>query len=55
LDVTPLSPDSWIFNSALGELRGIIGIHVAALATMHGLDVEGDLASILPAEDNQRE
>ncbi len=44
-------PDNWIFNSALGELRGIIGIHVAALAAQHGLDVEGDLASILPAED----
>jgi len=43
--------DSWIFNSALGELRGIIGIHVAALAAQHGLDVEGDLATILPAAD----
>ncbi len=42
---------SWIFNSALGELRGIIGIHVAALAAQHGLDVEGDLAAILPAAD----
>jgi len=40
---------SWIFNSAVGELRGVIGIHVAALAASHGLDVEGELASILPA------
>jgi len=45
--------DGWVFNSALGELRGIIGIHAAALAAQHGLDVEGDLASILPAADKQ--
>jgi hypothetical protein len=48
-------PDNWIFNSALGELRGVIGVHVAALAALHGLDVEGDLATILPAQDNQEE
>jgi hypothetical protein len=47
-------PSIWIFNSALGELRGIIGIHVAALAAQHGLDVEGDLASILPAADDPK-
>ncbi len=46
---------NWIFNSALGELREIIGIHVAALAAQHGLDVEGDLTAILPAEDKQEE
>ncbi|MFK3648020.1 DUF6650 family protein [Lysobacter enzymogenes] len=40
---------SWIFNGAIGELRGVFGIHIAALAASHGLDVEGDLASILPA------
>jgi hypothetical protein len=40
---------SWIFNGAIGELRGVFGIHIAALAVSHGLDVEGDLASILPA------
>jgi hypothetical protein len=44
--------DSWIFNSALGELRGVIGIHIAALAAQHGLDIEGDLATILPATDD---
>ncbi len=48
-------PYNWIFNSALGELRGVIGIHVAALAAQHGLDVEGNLAATLPAEDNQEE
>jgi len=40
---------SWIFNGAIGELRGVFGIHIAAVAAAHGLDVEGDLASILPA------
>ncbi len=48
-------PDNWIFNSALGELRGVIGIHVAALAAQHGLDVEGDLSTSLPAQDKQEE
>lgn len=42
---------SWEFNSAVGELRGVFGIHVAQLATSFGLDVEDDLASILPASD----
>lgn len=39
---------SWEFNGALGELRGVFGIHIARLAATHGLDVEGELASILP-------
>ena len=42
---------SWIFNGALGELRGVFGIHIARLAAHHGLDVEDELASILPAQD----
>jgi Family of unknown function (DUF6650) len=41
----------WVFIGALGELRGVFGIHIAKLAGQHGLDVEDDLASILPAED----
>lgn len=41
-------------KSALGELRGIVGIHIALMAARYGLDVQGDLAAILPAEvDNQ--
>jgi hypothetical protein len=44
---------SWIFNSALGELRGVIGVHLAALAVQQGFDVEDKLSTILPAEDNQ--
>ncbi|MGH9439849.1 MAG: DUF6650 family protein [Terriglobia bacterium] len=41
---------SWIFISALGELRGVFGVHVAALAAGYGLDVERELAAIVPAE-----
>lgn len=42
---------SWEFNGALGELRGVFGIHIARLAAHHGLDVEDDLAAILPNQD----
>lgn len=42
----------WRFNQALGELRGVVGIHVALLADRHGLSVENDLASILPAAED---
>jgi hypothetical protein len=41
------------FFTALGELRATIGIHVAAIAVMHGLDVEGELASIMPAVEER--
>jgi hypothetical protein len=45
---------SWIFNGAVGELRGLFGVHIALLATKHGLDVEDELATIIPsaAEDD---
>lgn len=39
---------SWQFNGAVGELRGVFGIHIAKIAGMYGLDVEDDLASIFP-------
>jgi hypothetical protein len=39
----------WVFITALGELRGSFGIHLATLATSYGLDMEDQLASILPA------
>jgi len=41
---------SWEFNSALGELRGVFGVHLAQIAAQHGLDIEDELATILPAE-----
>jgi hypothetical protein len=40
---------NWTFGSALGELRGTFGIHVANIAAAFKLDVEDRLASILPA------
>ncbi|HEY6448718.1 MAG TPA: DUF6650 family protein [Acidobacteriaceae bacterium] len=40
---------SWTFYSALGELRGTFGVHVARIAAAFKLDVEDRLASILPA------
>lgn len=36
------------FNQALGELRGVFGIHVGMLAIKYRLDVQDELASILP-------
>jgi hypothetical protein len=41
---------SWVFLPALGELRGVFGIHLTRIAAQHGLDVEEPLASILPSE-----
>ncbi len=35
---------------ALGELRAIVGTHVAHLAVKFGIDVENELAAILPAD-----
>lgn len=43
----------WVFNGALGELRGVFGVHVAILATKYGVNVEKDLAAILPGEDDK--
>src|SRR5262249_53409019 len=46
---------SWIFFGALGEMRGVFGIHIARIALQYGVDVEDDLASILPARDTNGE
>ena len=42
---------SWKFGAALGELRGSFGQSIARIAAQNGLDVEDDLARILPASD----
>jgi hypothetical protein len=42
---------SWRFGGALGELRGVFGIHIARIAAQNGLDIEDDLGRILPASD----
>ena len=39
--------------TALGEMRAIFGIHIAQLCVKYGIDIEGDLATILPIEDNE--
>ena len=41
-----LGPDP--FSLALGELRGTVGMHVAAIASQYDIEVEDELASILP-------
>lgn len=42
--------DYW-FGEALGELRSGVGMQVAVVAAAFGLDVEDDLAIVLPAPD----
>jgi Family of unknown function (DUF6650) len=41
---------SWTFYSALGEMRGVFGVHLARIAVRFRLDIEDDLATILPAK-----
>lgn len=41
----------WPLPQALGELRATFGIHVGQMAAKYGIDLEDELASILPAED----
>ena len=40
--------------AALGELRAIFGIHIAQLAVKYGIDIENELDSIMPIEDDDR-
>jgi len=44
------SYEAWVFCGALGEMRGAFGLHIALIAVRNGLDIEGELASILPAD-----
>jgi len=41
-------PDSLM---TLGELRGVFGIHIAQLCVKYGIDVNEELASIMPVDD----
>lgn len=43
------SYDSWIFYSSLGEMRGTFGLCLSQMIISFGLDIEKDLAVILPA------
>lgn len=40
--------DNWIFTSAVGELRGVFGVMIGQIAKAYGLDVEDELAQIIP-------
>jgi hypothetical protein len=46
---------AWMFNDALGELRAVFGIHIAQLSAKFGIDIEDELAVILPAEVDEVE
>ncbi len=39
---------NWIFTSAIGEMRGIFGVMIGQIAASYGLDVEDNLAQIIP-------
>jgi hypothetical protein len=43
------------FFTALGELRATIGFRIAAIVVMHGLEVEKQLASILPPDQTNQD
>jgi len=40
--------------TALGEMRAIFGVHIAQLCVKYGIDVEGDLSTIFPTEDDEK-
>lgn len=39
------------FFMALGELRATFGTHLAFLTAQYGINIEGDLTSVVPAPD----
>jgi hypothetical protein len=51
-DILPWGPPGWKFNDALGVLRAIFGVHVAQLSAKFGIDIEDDLATILPPSEH---
>lgn len=40
--------NNWIFTSAIGELRGVFGVMLGQIVKAYGLDIEDDLAEIIP-------
>ena len=46
LKLYPREAGMW---EALGELRGVFGLHVARLCAAYGVDVEPELGAIFPA------
>jgi hypothetical protein len=49
LHFSPRSYEAWVFYGSLGEMRGIFGMCLSQILLSFGLDIEEDLASILPA------
>ena len=47
--------EGMVFMSALGELRGVFGVHIARISSAYGIDVEDTLATILPANPDSEE
>lgn len=43
------------FFAALGELRGVFGVHIAQLSIKYGMDMEQDMAAILPMPDTKED
>jgi hypothetical protein len=39
---------SWEFHDALGQMRALFGVHIAQIAVRYRIDVEDNLARILP-------
>jgi hypothetical protein len=42
------------FFMSLGELRAVMGIHIAGIAVRYGIDVEEELAAIFPASPGEQ-
>jgi hypothetical protein len=45
--------DSAGFFTALGELRATVGAQIAILAVLYNIELEAELATIVPAEDDE--
>jgi hypothetical protein len=41
------------FFTDLGEMRAVFGIHIGQLCVKYGINIESDLATILPIEDDE--
>jgi len=41
----------WALHIFIGELRAIFGIYIAKIAVAYGINIESDLASIIPESD----
>lgn len=42
-----------LFTDALGQMRGVFGVHILMIAGNYGLEIESDLARIIPEGDEE--